>query len=400
MQLTSHVKNSLINLVTSKLRSVLTMLGVLVGTASVVALVSSGQLATENALAQFKTLGTDLLSVSIQDAPQSQGGNDSSISSDMTLADVETLEHKIPNVTLVAPYTTSFAQTYFEGKELQGGIIGATQSLKDIMKIKLSEGRFVSFLDQYAFYAVVGNQIAKKMRESGAFHLLGQQILVGTNYFTIIGVAQNWPENMFMPANINSSIIVPISTSLLLSKYSKISDIIFRFKKGTDIGQLENSLRENITLMVPEKQLFFRSPKQIVESMEKQRETLTLLLALIGSISLVVGGIGVMNIMLVSVVERRREIGVRMAIGAKRRDIQLMFITEAIMLTVFGGIMGIVVGELISFVTAQISSWGFTFYLLPPLIGFIVSVMVGIFFGYYPALKASQLDPIQTLRSE
>lgn len=398
MQLTSHIKNALINLVTSKLRSTLTMLGVLVGTASVVALVSSGQLATENALAQFKTLGTDLLSVSIQasqKASQTGGGQ-----TNLTLEDFETLESQYSDITEIAPYTTDFSQASYNGQTLESGIIGATEDLQKIMKVQLSAGRFVSFLDQYSFFAVVGYDVAQKMRQLGAIDPLGKQILLGTNYFTVIGVAKKWPENMFMPNNINQSIIVPISTSLLLSKYVKISSVVFRFKPGTNLTKLQNELTQSIQGLAPGNQLFFRSPEQIIQSLESQRQTLTLLLALIGSISLIVGGIGVMNIMLVSVVERRREIGVRMAIGAKRKDIQYMFLTEAIMLTVFGGVVGIIVGELISYVTAEVSGWGFKFFALPPIVGFIVSVLVGVFFGFYPALKASRLDPIETLRSE
>ena len=134
--------------------------------------------------------------------------------------------------------------------------------------------------------------------------------------------------------------------------------------------------------------------------MKKQNETFTLLLGFIGSIALIVGGIGVMNIMLVSVVERRREIGVRMAVGAKRRDIQLMFLTEAVVLTLFGGLMGVITGEAVALFTALISQWTFHLYILPLVVGFFVSALVGIFFGFYPARKASLLDPIETLRSE
>jgi len=124
------------------------------------------------------------------------------------------------------------------------------------------------------------------------------------------------------------------------------------------------------------------------------------LLGFIGSISLFVGGIGVMNIMLVSVSERRREIGIRMAVGARRRHILSMFLTETIALTIFGGVMGIIIGETLSLITAEFSRWRFHMFLMPPIAGFTVSVLVGIFFGFYPAYKASRLDPIETLRAE
>ena len=134
--------------------------------------------------------------------------------------------------------------------------------------------------------------------------------------------------------------------------------------------------------------------------MRKQEGIFTLLLGFIGGISLLVGGIGVMNIMLVSVTERRREIGIRKAIGAKRRDIQSLFLSEAIILAIFGGICGVAIGTILSFAIAYFSNWSFHFLLWPPVIGFIVSAATGIFFGFYPAHRASLLDPITALRSE
>ena len=121
---------------------------------------------------------------------------------------------------------------------------------------------------------------------------------------------------------------------------------------------------------------------------------------MIGGISLIVGGIGVMNVMLVSVVERKREIGIRMAVGAKRKDIRMLFLIESITLAVLGGFMGIILGVFTSYIIAVFSGWGFALFLLPPILGFIVSVATGVFFGFYPAYSASKLDPIQTLRYE
>ena len=140
--------------------------------------------------------------------------------------------------------------------------------------------------------------------------------------------------------------------------------------------------------------------KQIIKSMEEQGRIFTLLLGLIGGISLLVGGIGVMNVMLVSVVERKREIGIRKAIGAKRRDIQMLFLIESIVLSLFGGVLGVIAGLGVAYVISLFSGWQFSLYLEPPLIGFGVSVFTGIFFGFYPAMRAARLDPIETLRSD
>lgn len=399
MRLRGHLKEALANLLNSKLRSFLTVLGVLVGTASVVALVSGGRLATEHALAQFKTLGTDLLAVNIEEARYEQAEIEDPTTV-LHIQDINRIARSSPAITDVAPYTTGYGGLNYEGNSLQGSVIGATRSLQKIIKIDLAQGRFVSSYDDQEMFCVIGAELAKNLRALGVLHPIGKQIKIEDHYFTIIGVAKLWTENIFMHSNINTSVIVPIETSLLLSKYTQIRNIIFRLKPKANIESIQHDIQKAVNRIIPGKKLFFRSAKELVASMEKQREALTLFLALIGGISLVVGGIGVMNIMLVSVIERRREIGVRMAVGARRQDIQMMFLTEAVVLTLFGGVFGIIIGELISFFTAFFSGWGFHFYLLPPLAGFLVSVLAGIFFGFYPAYQASQLDPIETLRSD
>lgn len=395
MHLFHLIKESFANLFVSKLRSILTLLGVLIGTGSVVALVSSGQLATQHALAQFKTLGTDLLAVTIN-----QSGGTPDPSNRFDLSKMPLIESASANIVLTAPYTNYYGNIIYNGAQIQGGVIGATGDLQTAIKIPLAQGRFVSALDQYAFYCVVGNNIAQAMQKAGAINPIGAQIEVGDDVYTVIGVAQAWPENMFMFADIDNSVIVPIDNSFLLSKYVQIQNIIFRLTPNSDIDQVQDQITAAVNKAAPNSQLFFRSAKQLIESMQKQRQTLTLLLSLIGGISLVVGGIGVMNIMLVSVVERKREIGVRLAVGATGADIGWMFITEAVVLTVFGGILGIIIGVTISFIAAKLSGWEFQIFLLPPLVGFLVSVLVGIISGFYPAFKASRLDPITTLRSD
>jgi len=398
MNLGTNIKISLANILTSKLRSALTLLGVLVGTASVVALVSSGQLATEHALAQFKTLGTDLLAVSIQ----TRAGTQTKIQQreKLTVAQAEQLVGASPSISRVAPYTINFANISYAGHKVQAGVVGATKALADITKITTKQGRFITSLDGGENYAVLGEKVAKQLHDFGLFNPIGKQIQVGKHEFTIIGVANAWQESLFMYANINQGIIIPIQTSLRLNKYVNISNILFQLKHGSDIAKIENSLRREVQFMLPNKQLFFRSAEELLTSMRKQRQTFTLMLGAIGGISLLVGGIGVMNIMLVSVIERRREIGIRMAIGAKRRNIQTMFLTEAVVLTCFGGILGIIVGIIVSLLIAEFSHWGFHLFLLPPAVGFLVSVFVGVFFGFYPAYKAARLDPIETLRAE
>lgn len=397
MRINTHLRESLGNLLSAKMRSFLAILGVLVGTASVVALVSGGQLATEHALAQFKELGTDLLAVTLQDVSreQSKGTNKETEAQKITA----TIAH-LPNVELSAPYAVDFSPINYEGNQLRGNIVGATQSLQTMLKLKLSQGRFISDLDENQPFCVLGRGLYEKLLSLGMFEVLDQQLRVGDNFFTVIGILDQTPENMFFLVDINNSVIIPAFTALSLNSYVSLNNIVFKLKQDQDITQIKDALTAKFSQNFPQKKLFFRSPQEIINSMKKQNETFTLLLGFIGSIALIVGGIGVMNIMLVSVVERRREIGVRMAVGAKRRDIQLMFLTEAVVLTLFGGLMGVITGEAVAIFTALISQWKFHLYILPLVVGFLVSALVGIFFGFYPARKASLLDPIETLRSE
>tara|TARA_R110000868_G_scaffold158036_4_gene385925 strand:- start:92002 stop:93201 length:1200 start_codon:yes stop_codon:yes gene_type:complete len=399
MKLSYNIKEAFANLFTAKLRSFLAILGILIGTGSVVALVSSGQLATENALAQFKALGTNLLAVSIYD--QQGGANPSADANTANLSYQDALGlSKLPNVDKSAPYTSSFFNVSYNGQQLNASTIGITLGLTDVIKLKVLKGRFVSELDHYSMFCDIGYGLYQKIQQMGVHNPVGTQIRLGNNVFTIVGVLAHWPENSFFDQDVNNSILIPIQTSMLLSKYTDINNVAFRLAPDSDIDKVKKEITDYINTKVPGKSLFIRSAKQIIQKMQAQENTFTILLGVIGGISLLVGGIGVMNIMLVSVVERRREIGIRRAIGAKKRDIETLFLMEAIALSLFGGVLGVVFGVGTSYIIADFSHWEFSLFMTPPLIGFGVSVAIGVFFGFYPARRASKLDPIETLRSD
>ncbi len=398
MRLINHVHEGFANLLSSKLRSILALLGILVGTASVVAMVLGGDLATNEALKQFKTLGTDLLAISVSDSSD-QGSTAGALNS-LTLPDVMNLQKTDKVIEDVAPYAQLYDAIQFNGHELNSSVLGVTENFARIVHVELASGRFISTLDGYEFFCVVGDKVNAQIKKFTFFDAIGQQIQVGKNIFTIVGVAKPWPENSFVYANIDSTVMVPILASTSLSKYAAINNIILRLTPDANIEQVQQNITDYINQTVANKRLFFRSAKELIARMSKQSEILTIFLGLIGSISLLVGGIGVMNIMLVSVVERRREIGIRLAVGAKRSDIWALFLVEAVMLSLIGGTCGVMIGIVIAYVMALCFHWEFTLFCMPPLLGFTVSVAVGIFFGYYPAYKASRLDPIEALRSE
>lgn len=399
MNYLEHAKEGLSNLYFSKLRSVLALLGVLVGTASVVAMVLGGDLATNEALKEFKTLGTDLLAVTIS-ADNNEANAGAGKVDNLSLTQALSLSGADKNILQVAPYTQLFHPILYNGSSINGIILGVTESFENIVRIQLKAGRFVSLMDNDEFYCVIGRNVYNAMKLLSYQEPLGQQLQIGKNIFVIVGVANQWPESSFVYANIDDSILVPMMASMVMSKYATINNIIFRLTPDADIAAVEAGISARVEGMLSGKHVAFRSAKELIAKMRNQSDILTVFLGLIGGISLLVGGIGVMNIMLVSVMERRREIGIRLAVGAKRADIGALFLMEAVMLSLVGGLLGVVIGIMIAYVIAWFWHWEFTLFWWPPLAGFTVSVGVGIFFGFYPAYVASKLDPIEALRLE
>lgn len=398
MKIWAHAKEGLLNLYYSKLRSILALLGILVGTASVVAMVLGGELATNEALKQFKSLGTDLFAISINSSNEESGTGSGKVEN-LSLNQALSLSATDPAISKTAPYTQLFHPIYYRGKMLNGTIMGVTDSFQDIVRIKLMKGRFVSLMDQYEFYCVIGHELYEEMKRISYHEPLGQQLQIGKNIFVVVGIADNWPENGFVYANIDNAVLMPLMASTVISKYATINNIIMRLAPNADINAVSQHVTRQINSFVSKKHINFRSAKELIARMQSQSNILTVFLGLIGSISLFVGGIGVMNIMLVSVIERKREIGIRLAVGATRRDIAALFLLEAIMLSLLGGFLGVLIGILVAYIISIFWHWDFTLFIWPPLAGFSVSVAVGIFFGFYPAYLAAKLNPIDALRS-
>lgn len=396
MRLRAHIIESFRQLVHSKLRSFLAVLGILVGTASVVAMVSIGLLAENQILSQYKQLGINLLSVSLYSNSSSESANPDA---NLSMKKVQAMKQKVSNITEVAPYIVTYGGMVYNGNNLEGSAVGVTPSILPIAKLQLNKGRFISLLDYQDYYCVLGYQLAQQTNVPFS-KLIGSQIRVGSTIFTIAGILAKWPNNFFFNADFNNALLIPISTALAIQKGAAINNLAVRITNTDLEEQSSKAIKAYVTKNTINQQVNVHSPQSLIASMQQSSDTMTLLLGLIGSISLIVGGIGVMNIMLVSVTERQREIGIRLAIGARQRDIQLQFLIEAVILSLFGGISGMLLGVIATYFVSLYSHWAFTIFILPPTIGCLVSVLIGIFFGFYPAYKASKLDPIQTLRSD
>lgn len=390
--ITTNIKQAFNNIQHHVLRSFLTLLGVLVGTAAVVALLTGSELATENALNQFKKLGVDLIGVSFSE----QHADENHTQENLNIAQIEQLRSQ--DILQISPYTMHYSPLVYNANNTNGSIIGVTEEIQKVLKFNAGDGRFISNLDNRSLYCVLGNQLAKQL----SYHtenLIGEQIRINSLYFTVIGVLEETDRNLFLMTDPNEAVFIPLNTSLQVYKNAQINHVIFKINSEKKVSDMQETIQQYFETIKPHIQLSFRSPETIVENMQNQNHIFKILLGFIGCISLIVGGIGVMNIMLVSVTERKREIGIRMAVGASQQDILYLFLAESAILTLLGGIAGILIGEFVALITAKISHWPFHFVTTPVLIGFLVSLLVGIFFGYYPAFKASQSDPIEILRA-
>ena len=400
MSFWDYLQHACINFMAAKLRSCLAMLGILVGTAAIVTLISASTLATQAALAQFKTMGTDLLAITVYQQINTANAQQSSHGkTHIPLTVWRQFPLLIPAIIDIAPYSTAYQSMTFDGHLINGPIIGADQSLARIIHIALNQGHFVSSLESFEHHCVIGAQLARQLKQITYGSLIGKQLQINRTLYSIVGIAKPWKENAFLNEDINQAVIIPIAGIALVSQSNQVNNAILLLNPKEPIDTVINSVKQAILKQAPTLNVFARSAKQIINSMENQGKIFTLLLTTIGSIALFVGGIGIMNVMLVSVSERRQEIGIRKALGATSHHIQILFLLEAMLLSMVGGTTGILIALMATWVIAHINHWPFAIYTIPLLIGFIVSVATGIFFGFYPAYRAAKLDPVISLRA-
>ena len=396
-------REALSNLGLSKLRTGLAILGVLVGTCAVVSLVTIGEMAKYKALAEFKNLGMDLASLSINQNIDFKQGIDWTHTFIPNYAFAQNIQHiseASPFIKKVAPVSSLSTMSYFKGHRLDTEIIASTEAFPDIAKMEVTEGRFFSRFDQANYYCVVGDRIANQMRTFGSSNVIGKELQLGDTFFTVIGVAKPWLGNELMMTNVDTSILITLSAAHHIVPSLYIDNTLLQLQPNTDPDTLEAQVHAYFSKQYPQVSIEVHTGKQLIQSMTHQKNIFTWTLGLIGCIALFVSGIGIMNVMLVSVAERKREIGIRLAIGAKQKDITMMFLCEAILLSVSGGIAGIVVAFAVTLLVANFLQWPFVFSAIATVSGLLVSVLTGIFFGYYPAHKAAHLNPIDVLRAE
>lgn len=406
MNFMENIRIAMRGLKSNKLRSILTMLGIIIGVGAVIIMVAIGQGAKSSVAGQIQGLGSNLLIVS--PGQSNTGGVKGGMGSltNMTLDDVNAIKSGADAVENVAPSSSKQAQVVLGGQNTSTQVIGTTPSYTDVRNQQADIGRF--FTDQdvqnNAQVAVVGTTVVQDLLGNANANIVGQTININQVPFEVIGVLQS--KGSSGASNNDDQILVPISSAQTRLIGSKSIRTIYVEAKSSDLMDTANAeitqiLRQQHGLSYNAANDFtVTSQSDILSTAEGVSQSLTLLLGGVAAISLLVGGIGIMNIMLVSVTERTREIGIRKAIGAKRKVIMLQFLIEAIILSMLGGVIGILFGaggsallNKFAGMTAQIST-------SPVIIAFAFSVAIGVIFGVFPAQKAAKLHPIDALRFE
>ncbi|MBI5035130.1 MAG: ABC transporter permease [Chloroflexi bacterium] len=405
------VRIALRGIAANKLRSGLTMLGIIIGVMSVIAMLSIGRGMQNTVTAQISSIGTNLLF--IRPGNTQQGGvRQQESAATLTLGDAEAI-WSVPNVTAVAPQVDGFGQVAYLGNNSVGRIIGVTPEYPDAMNANLASGDWVTAANVTTRAAVVvlGAQIATDLFDTS--DPVGQTIRINGQNFRVIGVMEAKGGSGFN--NTDTQIYVPITTAssrltgnarfrggdVVSTINVRITDTNVQNSVVQDIGDI---LRQRHRITLQQDDFTIQSQQDILNTLNSITDGFTIFLGGLAGISLIVGGIGIMNIMLVSVTERTREIGIRKAIGARKRDILIQFLTEAMVLSLTGGLIGLLFGAIIARVISGINLGATTLQTVVDLdavlLAIIFSLGVGLFFGIYPANRAASLHPIDALRYE
>ena len=390
----------------NKMRSGLTMLGIIIGVAAVIAMVGVGQGAQEAQQTAIAAMGSNLLFVS--SGTVNRGGIRMGSGATKTLVydDLTAITQSCPAVATAAPGTMTSSQVVYESDNWMTRIIGTEPQYFQIRTWPLASGSYFTPEDvqSAANVAVLGQTVRQNL--FGSADPTGQVIRIKNLPFKVLGVLAVKGQSAAMGDDQDDQVFIPYTTHqkkltgdtwlrfLMVSAISKDASYVAQ-------KQMEDLLRERHRIRVGQDDDFqVRNLADMADFAEQQGRLMTLLLGSVASIALVVGGIGIMNIMLVSVTERTREIGIRMAIGATQEDVQMQFLIEAVVLSLIGGAIGIILGITASKIITAVAGWSVIISALAIAVAVIFSVLIGVFFGYYPARKAASLDPIEALRYE
>lgn len=406
MNYTNLTKIAVNALLRNKTRAFLTMLGIIIGVASVIAMLSIGQGSKKSIQDQVSSMGSNMIFImpGSQKAGGIQMGNTSSQS--LTLKDVESLKNECPSISAVSPEVRSSGQAVYSNKNSPTSLYGIDLPYFNIKKLKVKEGRIFTEKEVAGASKVclIGKTVITNLFGANV-NPIGSYIRFKKIPFKIIGVLEEKGQNTFGQDQ-DDLLLAPYSTVqkrvLAITHVQTIyASAITEDRSATAVDELTKSLRTHHKLKEGEDDDFeVRTQAELIKTFSSISDILTMLLGAIAGISLLVGGIGIMNIMYVSVTERTREIGLRMAIGGRGLDIMMQFLMESILLSVIGGVVGILLGLGASTLVSSVMNWPVVVMPSAVILAFLTCSIIGVFFGWYPARKAANLDPIDALRYE
>jgi putative ABC transport system permease protein len=394
------------SILSNKLRSGLTMLGVIIGVAAVIAMLAIGNGAQQSIIGEIEGIGTNLLFI--------RSGGDAQVTAPLTIGDMEAVGDPLqaPSVALVAASVSGQAEVTFAGESTYTSVVGVTPDYVAGQNLCLTEGEGITEqdMDGLSSVAILGTEVAEELfgRAEG---LVGETLRIAGQPFRVIGVIEEQGGTAFGSAD--DQVLVPVSTAQVRihSRPNRDQvDMIYVSASSAEsvpqaIEEVNHILQERHRTAIGEDDFTITSQQAFIDTASTVTGVLTIFLGGIAGISLLVGGIGIMNIMLVSVMERTKEIGLRKALGARKKDIQTQFLVESLVVSLIGGILGILGGWGISALVGALASSSSV--ALNPVMGVdsvllatLFSVAVGIFFGLYPANRAATLEPVEALRSE
>ncbi|MBW1246650.1 ABC transporter permease [Pseudomonas tolaasii] len=391
--LSQLLHEALVSLRTLGKRSVLALLGIVIGSSSVVALINIGHNAAVDAALIFKDMGTDTL---IAQFP-AKGGSNTPM---RTRLDLDAVRQAVPGIAHLGALSLFSGPIVFHGRTANANFVGSTPGIKEAMRLNLREGRFLSAFDANETYGVIGDQVAQALSAPGDPLRLGDRVRINDYLFLVVGILHNQPRAMLMPVQANESLFIPAEGMRRIYPTPQIGNVIIRARPDQDMERLAHDAAAALKSQLTDHDVDIQVPQQMIDGMTRQSRTFAYLLLALGAISLVGGGVGVMNVMLMNVSERRREIGIRMALGARQRDIRNLFLLEAVTLTAVGALCGAVLGMTAAWLYAWLSGWAFALAAAALPLGVGSTLLVGLFFGIYPAVSASRLQPVEALRDE
>lgn len=412
MQFEENIKIAVNGLIDHKFRSFLTMLGIIFGVASVIAMLSIGEGAKREAIAKYQDLGVNNIIVRDKDLSDSELEEvRAKFSQGLSLTDAQVIKDIIPGVVGIAPQAEKSADIRFADKSAKSTVIGITPEFIDILNYEPANGSFIN-TDHYnrkLKVCVLGAGLVKSLFQNQ--DPIGKMVKIDDQWLEVVGVMKSkalFTETVgeLASRDLNNDVYIPLST--FLNRFEHENQLTSKIKQITVKSESSEHLPQTAELIggILQRHHYNNTdysiiiPYELLKQEEKERRIYNILLGAIAAISLIVGGIGIMNIMLATVMKRTREIGIRRAIGARKADIMSQFVTEAVAISITGGIIGVIVGILLSLLITLFTDVTTFIRIYSVFVAFGFSVIVGISFGYLPAKNAANLKPIESIRYE